>query len=514
MWAYVRTGVFALVGIPATMVLARLLSPVDFGIAAAATFFGQFAGRLSSGGMGNALVRIKDLRPDHLSTVFVVNAAGAALGSVALIVAAPHIAAFYGRPEIGWVLPVVAINFALGALSMVQQALLARDLRYREMAIIGSLDVTVAAIAAVVFASLGFRYWSLVLGDVCGAAVKWIYGVWVVGWHVRFRFVPAAARELSSFALGSYAMRLLEHLTVNVDNIVIGRLLGITALGFYDKAFSVANRVFNKMTVVGPGVSFRIFAIIQDDPDRFRRAYRKVIMTATLLGYVAFAALGTMAPHLIVVAFGAQWHPSIVPFQLLCVSFSMKLLNQYSNSAAQARGWMWSQVWRQIVQIACIAVGVYFARPWGITGAALAIVGATVAMFFLTQGMMRTATGLGWSDVLEPQAPAIATAAAIVSILWGVDILLATKGAAPAVILLTQACAGALFMLAFAWCCPFREARVLMHEVVSDLSPRLARFVWKDVRAGRKTAAPSFSTEVQAGDEAESPTVATRAGGL
>lgn len=481
MWAYVRTGVFGLVGIPTTIVLAHVLSPADFGIAAAATFFGQFAARLSNGGMGSALVRIKDLRDDHVSSVFVVNAVLGLLGTVALIVAAPWIADFYGTPEVGSVLPIVAINFALGSLSMVQHALLSRDLRYRDMATVGSLDVTVSAIAAVVLASLGFRYWSLVIGDVCGAFAKWVYGIRLVGWHVRLRFVPAAARELSSFAAGSYVRRVLEHFTRNVDNMVIGRLLGITALGFYDKAFSAINRVFEKMTVVGPSVSFRIFAIIQDEPDRFRRAYRKVIMTATLLGYIVFGALGTMAPHLIVVAFGGKWQPSVVPFQILCMAFALKLLNSYANAAAQARGWVWSQVWRQIVEIACIVTGIYLAADWGINGAAAAILAATLAMFALTQTMMRAATGLVWADVLEPQIPALASAALLIAMLWGIDAVLATRETANFVVLIAQAAAAALFALAFAWWCPFRDARLLMHDVVSDLSPRLAGWVWKDV---------------------------------
>jgi teichuronic acid exporter len=486
MWAYVRTAVIGLIGVPATIVLARLLSPADFGIAAAAIFFGQLAARLSSGGLGSALVRIKIISEDHISTVFVVNAVMAVLGSLALILAAPYIAAFYGSPEVGRILPLVALNFTLGALSSVQQALLSRDLRYREMATIGSLDTLVGAVSAVVFASLGFRYWSLVLGDVCGAFVKWIGGIWFVGWHVRPRFVPAAAREMGSFAMGSYVQRLLLHMTRSVDQVVIGRMLGLTALGFYDKAFSVGNKVYSKMTVVGPAVSFRIFSIIQDEPERFRRAYRKVIMSATILGYVVFAGLATVAPHLLVVALGERWEPAVLPFQVLCVAFALKLLNQYATAAAQAKGWIWPQVWRQIVQILCIIVGVYFAAPWGIAAASLAVLGASIVQFFLTQSMMRRATGLGWADILAPQTPALAISAALVSVLWGIDAYLATKGAAHAVVLAAQVGSAAVLLLAFARWCPFQDTRTLMHDIVSDFSPRIAGVVWKDVATAQR----------------------------
>jgi PST family polysaccharide transporter len=487
MWAYIRTAVLALIALPTSMVLARLLTPADFGIAAAATFFGQLAARLASGGMGAALVRLKNLRSDHISSIFVLNVVFSAIAGIALIVTAPLVGHFYGTPEVGWLLPLVAVDFMLGAYSMIQQALLKRDLRYKEMATIGALDMTVSSVGTVLFALLGFRFWSFVLGDICGGTVRLLYGVWLVGWHSRFRFVPAAARDLTSFALGSYARAMLEHLTRNVDNLVIGRTLGVTALGFYDKGFSSVNKLYENMTAVGPNVSFRVFAIIQDEPDRFRRAYRKVILTATLLAYPVFAVIATMAPHLVPVAFGQKWLPAVVPMQVLCVSFAFKALNQFATSASQARGWVWPHVWRQIVQVLCVVVGVYLATPWGISGASFAVVGASIVMFYLTQGMMRKATGLGWADILEPQAPSLMLAFMLGAALWGVASL-APHTASHLAVLAVQAGTAALVALLFAWLCPFSDVRALLHEIVSDVSPRIAALVWRDVEAVRAEA--------------------------
>jgi O-antigen/teichoic acid export membrane protein len=280
--------------------------------------------------------------------------------------------------------------------------------------------------------------------------------------------------------------RVLEYGTQNIDSVMIGRLLGVGALGFYDKAFSIGNKIFQNMTSAGPAVSFRIFAIIQDDPKRFQRAFHKVILTVTLLGYFVLTALGTTAPHLIVVALGDEWRPAIVPLQLLCVSFAFKLLNRYATSAAHARGWVWPQIWRQAVHIVFIAVGVGIAIPWGLVGAAAAVLVANILMFFLTQGMMRAATGLGWSDVLRPQVPAVCSAAALGAVLWLIDAGMAAS--APFVVLIVQGSTAAVFALLFAWWCPFEDARMLMYEVISDVSPRLAGFVWKDLAAAEHLA--------------------------
>ena len=369
---------------------------------------------------------------------------------VMLVAAAPAIGRFYGTPEVGWLLPVVGITFALGAMSGVQQALLNRDFRYRETATVNSLDITVTAVSSVIFAALGFHYWSLVLSDMCGALAKAIYGITVVGWRVKLKFVPSAARELGSFAAGAYVKRLLTYFGGNIDNLIIGKLLGMAALGFYDKAFGLAGKLLSRLTVVGPSVSFRVFAIIQDEPERFRKAYRKVVMMTTLITYTAFAAVGTTAPHLIVIVFGEQWRPSIVPCQILCVAFAFKVLNQYAITASQAHGWVWQDVSRQIISILCLTAAVYFAvGPWGINGAAAAVLVVTLMNFMMTQGITRAATGLRWADTLAPMSPAVTIAAILVVVLWAIDGALAGRQAS-LVILLTQSATASLIGLGFA----------------------------------------------------------------
>ena len=497
-WGYARTGVHTLVAIPTAIALARLLSPTDFGIAATATFFGQLAAYLSSGGLGPALVRMKDIREDHISSVFAINVVMSALGALALIASAPYIAAFYNAPEVRWILPVIALNFVFGAMTVIQQALLARDLRYREMATIGSLDVTVASCTAVVLAALGFRYWSLVIGEVCGAFVKWIYGAWLVGSHLRFRFVPAATRELISFAMGYYIRGLVEQFSRSLDKALIGRWLGVTSLGFYSKAQSLAVHAFTRMTVVGAGVSFRVFAIIQDDPERFKRAYRKIIMTVTLVGYVVLGGLAAMGPNLIVVAFGERWGPSVVPFQIFCLVLALRLTNKYTTAAANARGWIWPLVGCNVAEIACVVVGVYVGSAWGITGVAVGMLITTIVTFLLMQSLMRAATGFGLWEGLEPQMPALLTAAPIGLVLWVVGTVIGEWGAPPIAILAAQTCAIVALALAFAWWCPFAEVRELMHEIVSDISPRLAGFVWSDV-AGDRARSRARRREAEAG---------------
>ena len=476
-WSYLRSILALLITVPTAVILARLLTPSEFGIAAAARFFAQLASYLSSGGLGAAIIRTNALRDEHLSSVFVFTTVVNLLAFLAVSLASPWIGAFYDSAEVAGVMPFVALNFLVVGSFTVPQALLSRDLRYREMSTAGTSDLFVSSAAACVLAWTGFGYWSLVISDVMGAVVKGSITSYYTRWRPRLHFSREAFRELASFGLGSYAARLLQHAAMNLDNLVIGRFLGLTALGFYDKGFAVGNQLFQKLTVAGPVVSFRILAIIQEDAERFRRAYRKMILSVTLLGYPFFAGLIAVAYPLFGVAFGDLWLPSVAPFQVICIAFMLKLTNQYASAAAQACGGIWWQVANQIVTVILIPVGVYLLTPWGIVGAAIGVLIAQVVSWVWMQRLLRSLTPITWRDIFAPQVPATICSVGLVALVGAVGALL--DQAQPRLplwnVLLVQTVTGALFYAAFMWFAPFPDVRTLINDTLSNVSPKLAR---------------------------------------
>jgi O-antigen/teichoic acid export membrane protein len=475
LWTTARSYIVEIVTFPSTVALAQLLSPFDFGVAALAIFFGRLAARVANAGMGSALVRTKELRNEHISSIFVANLALTLIADLALLVLAKPLATFYKAPAIAGLMPVVALDILFSALSMVSQALLARGMRYKEMATLATADALANAASSVVFAWLGFGYWSLVLGGACGSGLKWLWGVKLVGWQMSFRFVPSAARELMSFAFGTYARGLLEYASLTIDNLVVGKVLGVTMLGYYDKAFSTTQRAYNKLTVGGPTVSFRTLAILQDDLVRFHRALEKILVSTTLLTYSGFAVLGAMGPHLIVFVFGEKWQPCVIPFQLLCASAALRTTNAFAGAAANARGWIWSNVWRQGVYAGLIAVGVYLAGPWGINGASVAVLVATTVMTFLTLEMAKVATETTWRTLLTPQIPGSVLAVLLGGLVWLVDRLFLRWGVSAhlPVLVAQTVVAGVVGIAAIRWT-PFPIVASVIHEIVSDVSPKLA----------------------------------------
>jgi PST family polysaccharide transporter len=479
--------------LPTSMILARLLTPEEAGVAAAATFFMQLCARLTQVGFGASLVRSKHITPAHVSTVFVVNLGIGAIAWGALTALAPLTGIFLRSTDAAQLLPVAALGFLIMPFASVPTALLSRDMRFSQSATSDWIANATETASAIVLAWNGYSFWSLIYGRLAGDATRAVLRIWMARWRPRLHFSAPALREMLSFSVGFYSKGLLDFGIQNLDNIIVGRTLGMASLGLYDKAFQTAHKFTQKLNLSGPSVSFRIFSLIHEDPERFRRAYRKVILSITLVGYPLLTGLIVTAPQLILVLFGPKWVAATIPFQILCTANVLRLLNLYSSSATQAKGQIWLEVKRQTLFLTVLVVSVTFMSRWGIAGAALGVLVATVAMTAMLQTLVKRLADLSWRDMLEPQAPAATCSAGmIVVLLLTLAGVRALSDAPPPLVLLAACSATAtLYYIAFLLFVPFFEVRALVHETAMDMAPGIARRLsWL---SPRKKDAPAFS---------------------
>jgi PST family polysaccharide transporter len=465
----IRQGGHEFVAIPMSMIMARLLSPEEFGIAAASSFFIVLATRLTQFGFNAALVRIAKLRPDHMSTVFVVNLVLGVLTYLTVVSIAPAVGSFMRNEEAGRLLAVAALVFLITPFGTVPAALMTRHMQFRQITATDWSDTLVGAVVSVVLAMRGFSYWSLVAGSLSGTVVRIAVRQYLSHWWPSFRFSRAALRELLSFGLGLQAKRILEYASANLDNLVVGRVLGMTALGFYDKAFTTMNRLVNRLTF--GEAYFRIFSIIHEEPLRFRRAYSKLVLTVSLIGLPAFSAAIVAARPLFLLLYGDKWLPAVLPFQMLCVGGILKLLNAYASQANEAVGNIWPQARRQAVGTVLIVVGAWVgSQKGGTTGAAIGVAVAMAAFTVSMQSLVRKATGLTWSEMLVPLIPATTGSVLLVAVMLGVKALLLAAGPAPAWQLVgAQVAAGSCAYAAFVLFSPFAAVRNLVSETIAEL---------------------------------------------
>jgi len=471
-WGVVREGVRFIVLIPTGMLVARLLSPQESGIAAAAYFVMQLGNRLTQFGLGVSLVRAKTVTEEHVSSVFVLNLVAGGVASFLFAVVGPRLGGLLGSHEAASLLPVAGLGFLIGAFGSVPAALLSRAMRYRESATSDLLANLVYSVSIVTLAWFGWSFWSAVYSVLLSDVVRVICRSWMAKFVPRFRFSRAAAHDILSFGLGIYVKNLLEYCTQNIDNLIVGRLLGMTSLGFYDKAFNTVAKLSDRITLGGPGVSLTAFAMMQDDLPRFRRAYRKVILSVSLVGYPVLAGVAFVANELVQVMFGARWQPAALPLQILCVATMLRQISFYASSATQAQGYIWSEVKRQAITVVVLAVGVAtLSRWWGIAGAASGVLLSAAASTLMLQLLVRRVTALTWSDLFQPQLPGLLCAACTVIAAAAVKQLLFWWLGEPGALTILAACAvaGGAGTLTFLLLAPFGAMQDVVRETLKDI---------------------------------------------
>jgi O-antigen/teichoic acid export membrane protein len=474
-WSFLREGVSEMITTPTAMIIARLLTPFDFGVAASAGFFLTLATRLTNFGFNQALVRIRDLKQEHCSAVFVVSMLTGAVAYGVLVGTAPFIGAFFRTPAVAEVMPIAALTFLITPLGTVSAALMTRDMQFKRTAATDWLSSLVEAVLTIILAWKGFSFWSVVYGRVAGSAINSAAKILLGKWRPSLKFSMAALRELLSFGTGIFAKRLLDYTARNLDNLVVGRMLGMVSLGLYDKAFTTMNKVLVRINTGGPVVSFRVFSIISDERERFQRACRKVLLASSLVSYPVLLGLAACGAELIVVMYGERWSAAVPAFQILCAAGALKVLNEYAGSAAQAGGRIWDQVGRQIVYTLLIVIGVAAFSGAGLAGAAFGVLLATIVMTWMMLGLLSRVTGLSTTSLLGAQVPgflaALCVSAAILATRFGLVALL--PEIRPWQLLPAELLAGTTGYLAFLKFARFREVRSLIRDTSQDLAPPL-----------------------------------------
>jgi len=493
LWALGQQSGSQMLQLGAAVVLARLLTPYDFGIGAAVGFFLRLANKLSSIGFGTALVRLKEVRPEHLSSVFVVALGMSLTMWLALTLSAPALAGLFHNEAIGPALRVAALVYLLLPFGVGQFAEMNRQFRFKQKALVTWTHSVVFVVVSIALALAGYRYWSLIWSALLASVASTLVKIYLGGVQPRLHFSKAAFMEVIPFGAGLQANRILTFCAEYLDSLIVGRLLGLTALGFYDKAFSTVDRVVDRLTA-GPGVFLRIFAIIREDPERLRRAYRKSVLGGTLLGLPTFAVLIVLGPELIPFMYGDQWRFSVLPFQILCVAGLFRVSGAYASAVTQAQGRIWLETMRLGVYLTLVVVSAWLGAGWGIVGVAVGIAFANGVMSLSMQTLVCKLTDLRWREVFGAQLPAVSVALILASAMLGAQLAYGSlEPDAPewhrlVVKLLGAAVAGSCMFLKP----PFRAVRALRDEVLIELMPGMIPYL------------PAWSGVVAADDDPES----------
>jgi O-antigen/teichoic acid export membrane protein len=362
-------------------VLARLLTPADYGAAAIAIALASFAPSVADMGMGAALVQTNRATRVVRSTVFWSSLAFGVAFSVLAAVSAGPIGNFLDDPRVGTMVAVGGLTFAICAIGSTSQAAFTREMKFRSIELRFWFALVVGSAFAVVAATLGAGAWALVLQQVALLATFAVALWWRAGWRPTFEFSASVFRSLGSFAIrvaGGRWARLAELLVLSL---LIGKLVGVSSLGAWSFAMSTVILPLTVIAIPIAEVLFSAFSRLRDDRPRLAALWLESNRFLAAVILPVLVGLIVVAPDLIPTVFGAHWHVSVGIIQILGIYVIVRSLQSWSSVLLDAVGRPQVTLWTQLVALCFTPVAVIVGSQWSVEAvAACFVLGQLIAV--------------------------------------------------------------------------------------------------------------------------------------
>ena len=331
---FVLQGVHFVVG----MVLARLLTPTDYGTVALLSIFFAIAGTFVSCGFGTALVQRKEVGELEFNSVFYTSIAMSIVIYAIFFFTAPLIAEFYDVPVLKAVVRVSALSFVFGAINSVQCAELSRKMLFDRRFKISLATCLASAVCGITFAFLGWGVWAIVLSGLMTNIVGMFAYWFIIAWRPRLMFSFSALKGLFSYGWKMSLAGLVHTTYTNLSGFLIGKFYSPADLAFVNKGQSMPNLLMTTIDGTINSVSFPAMAQLQDRRDSVRNGLRRMIQCSTYLVFPLLAGLCICAKPMIVLLYGTKWSPAVPYVMIACVDFLLLPFNTINTNAISAIG--------------------------------------------------------------------------------------------------------------------------------------------------------------------------------
>lgn len=302
-----------------TMILARILTPEDFGLIAMVAAITGFVVLFKDLGLSMATVQRSEINHDQISTLFWINviiSLGLTLVTAAL---APVIAWFYQDPRLVWITLVLGTAFIFGGLTVQHQALLRRQMRFVDLAVIDVIAMAAGILTGIVCGMYGLGYWSLVAMQLVTAMATAI-GVWIkCDWRPGHMKFGTGVRPMLSFGGYMTGFSLVNYFARNLDNVLLGRFAGAQATGLYSRAYSLLLLPIGQVTAPISAVAIPTLSRLQDEPARYQSYYLKAVTAIAYMTMPMVVIMAVLSSEIVTLILGDQWAVASKLFRILAV---------------------------------------------------------------------------------------------------------------------------------------------------------------------------------------------------
>ena len=388
------------------LILIKFLQPSEFGLVGMATIFIAVAAAASELGMSAALIQKKS----HEEVTLLYNTAfwsGIIWGILVFLflslLIAPIAASFYHEPILIKLIPVLSLGILIKPFTMIHAVILTRDLNFKKLAKIANGASLIAGIISLIFAYRGLGVWALAINNILAVALTIPLFILATKWKPTFEWNKEHFKDVFGFGAYSTATSIFSTLTYNIDNLMIGKLLGTSLLGNYTLSFSLTEQVRQVVSNVLNKVMYPVFGKLQDDKAKLRAYFLKIININAMVIYPLMTYLLLFAEDIILGFFGDKWSLAILPLRIL--SFAMMIHLLVNSFASLLRGLGKPHLEMKIIMgttlfilIPSLYWGVHF---YGLVGASVAILINKIILVIIALNILKKEIGLAPFDVLK-----------------------------------------------------------------------------------------------------------------
>ena len=393
--AFLGQGITFIVG----LVLARLLSPEEYGLIGICLIFTTVLNGLVDSGFSSAIIRKSDVTNEDYNTMFITNLVISVILYIVLFIAAPWISLFFEREALIPLIRVMGCILMINALSITQNTNLTKKIDFKTKTKASLISALLSGIVGITLAYVGFGVWALV-AQVLSKQIFNTICLWCFNrWWPNFTFSRSSFKYMWGFGSKLMLSGLLDNIWKQLYQVVVGKFYSPATLGQYTRSKEYANIFSANITSVVQRVSYPALSEIQDDKARLVAAYRKVIRMTMFVTCICMISLGAVSEPLIYCLIGPKWHEAATYLPLICVSMSLYPLHAINLNMLQIQGrsdiFLYLEIIKKIIGIAPLAIGIFINIYWML----VASIVTGILGFFLNS--YYTGKSLGYSSWMQ-----------------------------------------------------------------------------------------------------------------
>ena len=468
-WSFLDNFVLLGVNFITGIILARLLSPREFGLIGMTTIFIALGQSLADSGFGQALIRKKECTQTDYSTVFFFNIAVGVFWYLLVVTSATTVANFFNEPQLKPLLPILGLGVILSALSLIQTTLLTKRVDFKLQTKISGASSILSGAIGMSLAFKGYGVWSLVALTLSKNALNTLF-LWIWNdWKPTLIFDFHSFKEMFGFGSKLLGVGLIDTTYRNIYLIVIGKYFSAIELGYYTRAEALNQLPSQNITSVIQRVSYPVLSSIRDDIPKLKSGYKKLIKSTMLISFVLMVGMAAVAKPLVLALIGEKWLVSAEYLQLLCFvgmfyplhALNLNMLNVLGRSALILR----LEFIKKTLSIPIIIIGIYY----GIKLMIMAMIINTLIAYYLNSYWSGRFICYSMLDQIKDIFPSFMLAIFMGSIVFLLGQILHVS---PWVALITQIITGSLLTIAIAELVKLDSYLYLKQTLVEQIKKR------------------------------------------